>query len=140
MSGRFAARSTWPSSRPLLPQKPIWLAVDRAFQRAGEAVLQGICKMYYQAITTKFHKPTDTRGAASGPAILGMLHELASLAAVATFVFGTGLAALALAPTPDDGIADQSAACELAAAEPTDFNIEQCTGEPIDLAPGRADW
>lgn len=91
--------------------------------------------MHFQAITMKFHKPTDARGGSSGPAILGMLHELASLAAVATFIFGTGLAALA--PTPADGHAAQSAACELAAAEPTDFHIEMCTDAPIDLAPER---
>ncbi len=86
--------------------------------------------MHYQAITTKFHGQTDPRSAASGPAILGMLRDLANLATAATFACGIGLAAA-------DGHAAQSAACELAAAEPTDFGIEMCTNAPIDLAPER---
>lgn len=70
-------------------------------------------------------------------ALRSTLRDVANLAAVATFVFGTGLAALAFTPAAADGHAAQSAACELAAAEPTDFNIEMCTGAPIDLAPER---
>lgn len=72
--------------------------------------------------------------------IIDFLHDLTSLAAAAAFVSGAGMAAMAFAPAAADGHTYQSAACELAAAEPTDFNIEQCAGEPIDLAPeGRTD-
>lgn len=67
--------------------------------------------------------------------LIDFLHDLTSLAAAAVFVTGAGLSVMAFAPPATDG--HQSAACELAAAEPTDFNIEQCTGEPIDLAPAR---
>ncbi len=73
-------------------------------------------------------------------ALRSTLRDIANLATAATFACDIGLAALAFTPAAADGHAAQSAACALAAAEPTDFNIEQCTGEPIDLAPGRADW
>lgn len=70
-------------------------------------------------------------------AILKALHDFANVAALVALVGGTGLAAVTLSPQDVYGHARQSVACELAAAEPTDFNIEMCTGEPIDLAPGQ---
>ena len=78
-----------------------------------------------------------TRTAALRSAFLDLLHDLTSLAAAAAFVSGAGMAAMAFAPAAANGHVHQSAVCERAAAEPTDFNIELCTGEPIDLAPER---
>ena len=62
--------------------------------------------------------------------LLSLVHDTAAFLAVCAFVVvGRVLA---------DHVATNSArsdACRLAAIEPTDWQIEQCVGEPIDLLP-----
>jgi hypothetical protein len=71
--------------------------------------------------------------------LVDLAHDVASLIATAAFVVGVGVFVIAI---PEDRITasdSRTAACELAALEPTDFNIEACTGQPIDLAPSKED-
>ncbi|WP_274627587.1 hypothetical protein [Arvimicrobium flavum] len=60
--------------------------------------------------------------------LVDLAHDVASLAAVALFVMGVSAVADRLC-----AVNSRAAACEIAATEPTDWNLEQCSGEPISL-------
>jgi hypothetical protein len=62
--------------------------------------------------------------------LLDLAHDTAAFLAMCAFVAGAAVLANHVATN-----SARSDACRLAAIEPTDWNIEQCTGAPIDLAP-----